>query len=421
MRSIEGLILNTWLWVSFGVFGGILWLSLAPIESASIAPGSVIASSNLQMIEHLEGGVIEEIHVDKGSFVKKGDPILKLDQDTLIAEITRINANLTALRIKYNRIGNEINEESTLSIPQDIELSSFITQQTANQQTILTANLEFFKTRRSALFSQLDNREKEVSQLQLVREQLVASTDSLNEEHNSYEALFKTGGISKTDLMQSSRRVNESRSRLLNTEHQILETSTKIDEIENQIAIESSERLSNLALAYEESFNQILELQQQKLILQQQLERTLVSAPIDGYIVEILESTIGGVIVPGSPFITISPHNPEMLIEGLVSTIDIDAVHVGQSAKIRLLSFDFRDVPALNSEVVHVSADRVLSENGEYYGFEVRLRVTDNRLDQLEVQPGMPAEIMIIGERKTVLGYLLSPLLTTVNRSMREG
>ena len=415
--------LGVLLFVALFGFGGI-WASTAPIDGAALAPGFVTVRSYSKVVQHLEGGIINDIFVENGQRVEQGQPILALDRTQSLASLEIANSEFVALRALEVRLIAERDVLETAEYPDEFLALG-------NRAEVETeAQIEIFEARRSAIEGSIEVLEQRIEQLRSQIVGLRALKDSKDELANSYQeeledirALLDQGFADKNRLRGLERNVASFRGEaaellasISSTEVQIGETRLQIiqqqREFQNNVVTELSGVQTNVSAAIE-----------RVTALEDVVSRTVVRAPESGLINGLQVHTVGGVIGPGMRIVDIVPQEEELIIEAQVSPIDIDRVEVGQHTTIRFSSFGMGTVPTIYGEVINISADSMVDEsNGAYY-YLARVEVAPDSLEslgELVLMPGMPAEVFVATGERTFLEYLMKPFSNAMARGLRE-
>ncbi len=411
------------LFVALFGFGGI-WAATAPIDGAALAPGRVTVRSYSKIVQHLEGGIINQIFVENGASVSEGDPILNLDNTQSLAQLEIVNNEFIALRALEIRLIAERDGQAALTYASEFfELGERAEEETAGQ-------IEIFNARRSALDSGIQVLEQRIEQL---RSQIIGLTalkesketlaKSFEEESEDIRALLGQGFSDKTRLRGLERNVAtflgeaaELHSSISAAEVQIGETQLQIiqqeREFRNQVVTELSDVQTDINGAMERI-----------TALQDVVSRTIVRAPESGIVNGLQVHTIGGVIGPGMRIVDIVPQEDDLIIEAEVAPVDIDRVEVGQNATIRFSSFGMGTVPTIFGEVINISADSMFNEATNIPFYLARVEVSEASsadLGDLVLIPGMPAEVFIATGERTFLEYLFKPFSNAIVRGFRE-
>lgn len=405
----------------FGVFG--VWAAVAPIDGAAPAPGTVIVRSNRQVVQHLEGGIVQEILVRNGDAVAAGEPLLVLDNTQSLAQLEMSNAQFAALRALEARLIAERDGLDQVQFPLALSaLESDALVEMASQEQI-------FRTRKNQLEGSVDVLQQRIEQLQSRLQGLRALRESKEElalsfaqELDDVRALLEEGFSDKNRLRELERNASILRGEAAELTANISSTQMQVGETRLQIIQQESEFQNEVANQLSEVQTNIRDVSERRNALRDIVSRTVVKAPVAGVVNGLQVHTVGGVIGPGSRLADIVPQSDELIIEARVSPIDIDRVAVGQEAKIRFSAFS-NSVPNIFGTVIHVSADAFTDENTGASFYTTRVEVTPEgraNLGNLALVPGMPAEVFITTGSRTFLQYLMKPVTSALARSFRE-
>ncbi len=410
--------------IFFGGFGG--WSATAELSSAAVAPGVVAVESHRKTIQHLEGGIVQDLLVRDGDVVESQQVLLRLDdtQDRAQLEVARLQL-MEALALEA-RLLAEREEQDTLGFPEELE--EFRGDPRLDKS--LKGHRQVLAARRATLLGETALLEQRIGQLkERIRglEGLARTKkrriDSLNAEVAELNRLFKAGHIEKTRMLALEREAAEVEGEraqhladITSTELQISETQMEILQLTKRIQREVEEELRTVQA-------EVFDLRERIRALDDRVMRTEIRAPEEGIVMDMGVHTIGGVISPGTRILDIVPRDSELVVEARVNPIDIDNVHSGLKADVRFSAFKARLTPVVEGEVITVSADRYIDdESGQPY-YLSRIRVSEaelRRLDNRSLMPGMPAEVMIKTGDHTLLSYLLQPVTDAFARSFRE-
>lgn len=404
-----------------------VWGSLAPIDSAAIAPGSVILQSSRKTIQHLEGGIVDDIFVKDGDTVIVGQPLVRLDSTQAKARQQQIAGQLAAAHAAQARLLAERDGQEAITFPDNLislKNNTEIAKIISSQESLFLTRTRALKGQVEVLEQQIAQYDKQIqgmeSQIASVKEQSVL----IAEEVKSVQELFDQGLSEKPRLLALKRskadlsgREGEYLSQISKIRESITETKLQVFNIQN-------EYLKQTAAELEETQKNIADLEEQLRASRDVLDRTTVFAPQSGKVTGLKFHTIGGVIAPGTPIMEIVPQNDRLIIEASVSPQDIDVVHEGLEAKVMLSAYKSRFVPRLSGKVIHVSADRFTDENTGQPYYLARVEISEGVLEKLsadvELYPGMPAETFIVTGSRTFLGYMLSPIIDSFHRAFKE-
>lgn len=408
----------------FGVFGG--WAGLAPLESAAIAPGVVIVDSNRKTIQHLEGGIVQTIHVRDGDIVRKGQVLVTLDRTKVEASLDLVRGRRLAARALEARLVTERDGGTEISFPPEL-LAAGDRPQVAEA---IGGQRKIFSTRREALDRQIAvlNQRSRQSQEEIggLRGQIVAEDrqlELLKSEIRDVQWLVKQGLARKPRLLELQRREAEVQGSRARNVAAIARAEQAITEAELKVAELRTSLLNDVAQELRLAQNDLYDLNEQMRAAEDVLNRIEIVAPEAGTVVGLQIHTSGGVIAPGGRVMDIVPIGDKLIIDARVDPGDIDVVRPGLDARVRLTAYQQRNLESLKGVVESVSADRLTDEKTGAPYFRARIVITEDTAKVLKASPlypGMQAEVMIVTGTRTMLRYIFQPLLQSFGRAFRE-
>lgn len=410
--------------VCFGGFS--LWAGLAPLQGAAIAGGSVVVDSKRKSIQHLEGGIVREILVHDGDKVKADQILMRLDETQPSATLQQITARYNAASAVVARLTAEEQGKTSIDFPEallaqrsDPDVGKLIDGQTG----IFNAKLNELNSQ-TRILQQRDIQAAE--EIRGVESQVKAQREQLRliaEEIGNKSALLEKGLVTKPQVLQLQRQQAELEGALNQNLSMITRGKQVMTETELRISELRTTRINDAAKDHGEALKDLSDFTEKMRAARDVLDRTVVRAPLDGTVMEMSVHTIGGVVAPGSTLMEIVPSADLLTVEAKVEVKDIEHVHAGLPAQVRLVSYSQRDTPTLDGRVNWVSADRVddAKIGASYYSARIEIdRAQLAALNNVRLYPGMPVEVMILGNERTALDYLLAPITRTFSRAMRE-
>lgn len=405
----------------FGVFG--IWAAVAPLDGNALAPGRVTARSFNKIVQHLEGGIVKQILARDGDLVVSGQPLLILDDTQAAAELEIANSQFIALKAREARLIAERDSSDDVAYASELDTGDTrVRQEIAAQNEIFRARQVTNAGRNEILrqrIQQLENQVEGMRALRTAKEQLAAS---FQEELKDTQTLLDQGFSEKTRLREAERSYASYSGEAAELTANIAAAEVQIGETRLQILQAESEFLNEVVSELGDTQTSLQDVTERIIALQDVVDRTVVAAPESGIVNGMRIHTIGGVLDPRMPIAEIVPESDELIIEASVSPVDIDRVAEGQEARIRFSTFGNR-APTIFGAVLSLSADSVEEENSGVSYYLARVAVDTEsleRLGELELLPGMPAEVYINTGSRTFLQYLFKPLSNTVARSFNE-
>ncbi len=398
----------------------ILWASLSELDEVTRASGRIVPSKQIQIIQNLEGGIVKEILVRQGDTVKAGDVLVRLDRTQFDAEFNRNEEEFFSLEATIARLKAESNFVEPVF--EDII--------NTGHENLINRELNLFNARKAefnASINSLEARLKQIEQDQIEAEVSLISAKSSSEladkEVEILRPLVERGIEPQLELIRAEQRKIESAGKHRIAELGIEKAKKAVEETYLQIEAEKQRFragvLTELNKA-ETSRNQMVD---SLPALSDRVKRTDVLAPTDGVINQVLVTTIGGIVDSGMPIVELVPLDDTLLVEAEVLPSDIAFLRPGQPARVKLTAYDFARYGALEGYVENISADAILNEQDQYM-YVIKVRTHENSLPSddgnLPILPGMVAEVDILNGKKTIMRYLMNPVLKLKDNAFRE-
>ena len=426
--------LNRQLWagsiLGLVLLGGLgSWAALASLQSAVIAPGTVVVQTAKKKVQHQDGGIVAEIGVKDGDKVAAGSILIRLDGKQLEAELGVLQKRMFELTARRWRLAGERDGVNELGNPDDVsDLHKFVVDGTA--MPILAVQRRLFGMKRDVL----DSRKKQLGQR---IEQLGQEVEGLERVKSAHEKQLEILQVEIADLADLRKKglVQRPRVNALEREEakligdigkmqtEIARAKGKITETELQL-LELGENHRTEALKELQSVEADLsQLAEHRRGLEDKLQRLDIRSPATGRVHEVAVHTVGGVIGAGEMLLYVVPDADDLVIDARVQLQQIDNVREGMPARSRFTAFNQRTTPELGAHVLWISPDQTTPEANQEPYFKVRLRLDKGEIDRLgglEIAAGMPAEVLITAQERTVASYLMKPLFDQFNRAFRE-
>lgn len=408
--------------LTFGVFGS--WAAFAPLDSAAYAPGVVTVQSYRKTVEHLEGGIVKDVLAHDGDIVKRGDPIVILDDSQLKAEYETTYSQLIASKAMEARLRAERDDLST------IDFSSLLPASTPRGQEARDSETQVFNARRGARLGEVAVLKERIGQLnQQIKgtEAMIGTKQNLGKSYTGeigeLDELLAQGFVDKQRLLEQQRKLDMLKSEMADHRSSITKTRLQINETELQMLQINKDFNSDVVKQLAEVQTKAYDLQERTTALRDRLSRVVIRAPEDGMVIDMKVHTIGGVIRPGAPIMDIVPSVSRLIVEAHVPPVDIDRIGVGKLADMRFSAFSAATTPVIEGEVIQVSADRMTEERTGQPYYLARVQVTEagqHKLGDRKLLPGMPADVLIKTGTRTMLQYILQPARNAISQSMIE-
>lgn len=405
----------------FGVFGG--WAALAPLDSAARAPGTVTVESYKKSVQHLEGGIVSDIHVRDGDLIRAGEALLTLSSTQPQAQLEIANAQVIALRVREARLIAERDNLQAIDYPSTLDRQDpRVREEMAAQEGIFAARRAAQASSREVLAQRIEQLRSQIEgyrALRASREQLAASYE---EELVDTRELLSKGFSERTRLRELERNVASFQGEAADLSASIAGAEVQIGEVQLQLILIDQEFLRDVVSELGETQTALKDVSERIIALRDVVARTVITAPDSGIVNGMRVHTVGGVIAPGTTIAEIVPQNEGLIIEAQVSPTDVDRVSADQEATIRFSAFG-STVPTIEARVLSLSADRLIDEATGVSYFLARLEVSPEGRDDLGdlvLLPGMPAEAYINTGSRTFLQYLFRPFSNALARSFNE-
>jgi adhesin transport system membrane fusion protein len=398
----------------------LLWAALANIDEVTRGEGKVIPSNKIQVIQNLEGGIVSEILVSEGEQVEKDQPLLRLDDIRFSSSYREAKSRYLTLQAQAARLSAAANDQE-ITIPdavwkEDPDLAR-------NEVALFNSQARELASNLSILEQQAAQTRQELAELEAKKNKLARSYNLVKQELGMSAPLAEEGAISEVEILRLKRSVNDLRGELdasrlaiprLQSAHE--EMKNKIKDLEISFRTKARSELNEVE-AELSSVEESLRGQQDRV------SRTLVKSPVRGTVKQVMVTTVGGVIQPGMDLMEIVPLEGNLLVEAHVRPADIAFLRPDQAAQVKLTAYDFAIYGGLPAKLEHISADTITDENGDSF-YLIKVRTERSYLgtegNPLKIIPGMTAVVDILTGEKSVLDYLLKPVLRARDRALRE-
>lgn len=406
--------------------GFMLWATTVKLAVAVIAPGDVSMASFKRSIQHLEGGIVSELPVADGDVVKAGDPLLVLSDTQVRSQRDIARSQYLINRAMEARLLAEQQGADTLVIPDDLkDLDNPRVQQILDvQQALFHARRQSYQSTLQSIDEQNKQMEEQISGLRQRIDVNRRRVASLKSEADDFRALFREGLGDNQRLRELERQVLEYEGNSAEFQSQIAQLGSQISENRAQREIRKQEFQKEVGEQLREAQTMIAEAEEQVTSLSDQVERTVIRAPVSGTVVGRTVHSKGAVVRSGDTVMEVVPSNDGFVIEARVPARDIDNIYPGQYAEIRFSAFNQKTTTTIPGEVVHVSADSFEDEaTGQRY-YRARVQVSEEgkkeMTDEMYLLSGMPAEVMIRTGQRTFASYIAKPIADMLSRSIQQ-
>lgn len=411
--------LTIWGLLAFLLFA-LAWAHFAIVDEVTRGDGKAIPSSRLQKIQNLEGGIVAELYAHEGQIVDVGDPLLQLDDTRFASNVGETTADANALALRVERLTAEV-EGREPSFPADIAAQA--PALASNEMALFNSRQQQLRDELGGLEEQLVQRRQELREMGSKQGQFSSSLALLRKEIEMSEPLVASGAISPVEVLRLKRAEVESRGQLDATTLAMPRAEAAIKEIDSKIGEARGRYRSEALTQLNEARTDLTKLQSTGKALEDRVRRTLVTSPVRGVVKQLMVNTVGGVIQPGSDIMEIVPLDDTLLIEAKIRPQDIAFLHPGQEAVVKFTAYDYTIYGGLKARLEYIGADSVTDDEGNSF-FLIHLRTDKSHLGTddkpLLIIPGMVATVDIITGHKSVLSYLLKPIIRARAEALRE-
>ena len=395
----------------------VVWSSLAKIDEVTRGQGRVIPSRQIQVIQSQDGGVVTEILVREGETVEKGQLLVHLDQTRFEATYRENRAEYQAVMIKAARLRAVAEKTEFLPDPGIAKSVPLIVKQEAAIFLSSQAELELEK---QIAEEQLTQRRQELQEIIARKHQMAKSLSLVQRELNVTRPMVSSGAVSEVEILRLEREVNQlsgehkqAQAQERRIESSIVESQRKVEEVELEFINEVREELAD-------TITRINALREAGAGLSDRVKQTSVRSPVRGTIKQLFFNTIGGVVLPGKEIIEVVPLDDTLLLEARIRPKDIAFLIPGQKALVKFTAYDFVVYGGLEGVVEYIGADTVMDEEGNPF-YNVRVRTHEPTMGaEMPIIPGMTVEVDILTGKKSILAYLMKPVLRAKQYALTE-
>jgi len=410
-------VLYIWL-VAVILFIG--WAYFAEVDEITRGQGEIVPSGNNQMIQNLEGGIVQKIMVKPGDFVEKGQPLMKIDNakseaqhDSSMIKSLELEAKIIRLKAESQGKRFDVNASTVARMPLMI----------SNERSLYLGRKQAYRSSVNVLDEQLSQKRTELKETYSHIEHLERSLGYVTTEVEMTAPMVEKGVRSRVDYLKLQREQNDISEKLMNAKLSVARTKSSIMEVTSKIVQARSEFKNKAKAELNEAIGEKMRLAESEESFKDQVDRTLVRSPIKGVIQKLYIFTEGGVIKPGQDLIEIVPTDEVLWVEVKVKPSDIAFIYPSQDALVKFSAYDFSIYGGLEAKVFHISADTITDKKENVY-YTVHLKTAKNYLgsekDPLKIIPGMTVDVDIITGKKSVLDYILKPILKSKQYTFTE-
>lgn len=412
--------LTIWGIIGFFVFL-MLWANFAEIEEVTKGDGKAIPSSKIQKIQNLEGGIVAELFVKEGQIVDAGAPLIRLDDTRFVSNVGETEADRLSMLLRVERLSAEV-DDRPLNFPADVLKA--VPRQAASEESLYISRRQQLHDEIGGLQEQLIQRQQELREFVSKQAQYRSGLALQRQEINMSEPLVAQGAVSPVEVLRLKRAEVETRGQLDATTLAIPRAESAIKEVQRKIDETRGKFRSEALTQLNEARTDLNKAQATGKALEDRVSRTLVTSPVRGIVNKLLVNTIGGVIQPGSDLVEIVPLDDTILVEAKIRPQDIAFLHPGQDATVKFTAYDYTIYGGLKAKLEQIGADTITDEDKKTTYYIIKLRTERSHLGTPEkpllIIPGMVASVDIITGKKTVLSYLLKPIIKARAEALHE-
>ena len=391
------------------------------IDEVTKGDGKAIPSSKIQKIQNLEGGIVSEMFVKEGQIVEAGAPLIRLDDTRFASNVGETEADRLSMLLRVERLSAEV-DDRPLNFPEDVLKA--VPGQAKSEESLYISRRQQLHDEIGGLQEQLIQRQQELREFSSKQAQYRQQLGLQRQEINMSEPLVAQGAVSPVEVLRLKRAEVETRGQLDATTLAIPRAESAIKEVQRKIDETRGKFRSDALTQLNEARTDLNKAQATGKALEDRVSRTLVTSPVRGIVNKLLVNTIGGVIQPGSDMVEIVPLDDTLLVEAKIRPQDIAFLHPGQEAIVKFTAYDYTIYGGLKAKLEQIGADTITDEDKKttYYIIKVRTERSHLGTDEkpLLIIPGMVASVDIITGKKSVLSYLLKPIIRARAEALHE-
>ncbi|BDF95050.1 MULTISPECIES: HlyD family type I secretion periplasmic adaptor subunit [Pseudoalteromonas] len=394
-----------------------IWSAFANLDEVARGEGRVIPSNKLQLIQSYDGGMVEQINVREGQVVSTGDVLIKIDPTRYISNFRENQSKVLSLSAKVARLEALTKKQPLIFDP---KLTTDAPAVVMHEQALYTSNNQELEQQVAIHKRQLEQRRQDHIEAQAALQQHTNALRLINRELQVTRPLLRSGAVSDIDIIRLERQavdlngeINRSRAVINRSVSAINEAKNKVAEVELSMINRWNNELSEARLRLDA-------IKETESGLADKVAQTEIRSPVNGTVQRLMVNTVGGILQPGSDVLEIIPLDDQLIVEAKIPPKDIAFLRPGQTAMIKFSAYDFAIYGGLSAEVIQISADTITDERDNTF-YLVQLKTNKNQFaDNLTIIPGMTTQVDIITGKKTVLEYLLKPVLRATSLAMTE-
>lgn len=395
----------------------VIWASIAKIDEVTRGPGQVIPSRKVQVIQSQDGGVVTEIHVGDGDVVKRGQLLIKLDQTRSQSSFRENRAEYQALVVKADRLRAVV---EVTDFKPDPSLTEAIPRIVAQEMALFHSSKAELSLQQEIAQQQLVQAQEQLREESAKERQLARSQELTEEEADLTRPMVESGAVSQVEILRLEKKLND-----LSGEHdqsvaKIERLKSAIEEARRNLDAVKLEFVNDAREELADTLSRMNALREAGAGLSDRVKQTAVRSPVNGTIKQLHHHTIGGVVLPGREIVEIVPLDDSLLVEVRIRPEDIAFLVPGQEALVKFTAYDFAVYGGLPGTLENIGVDTLMDPDGKPY-YPVRVRTGQSNIGQdMPIIPGMVVEVDILTGKKSILAYLLKPVLRAKQVALTE-
>jgi adhesin transport system membrane fusion protein len=406
------------LYVIFAILlAALAWAWLAKVDEITRGEGRVIPSRQLQVIQSLDGGIVSEILVKEGDLVKIGTPLIKIDETRAISSLRENKGQYLALLGRQSRL-QALATGATFNPPSEVQVQA--PQIYEQEYALYVSSRDELESIVSIARDQMVQREKELDEVQFKKDLAEKTYESANKELIANKPLLASGAVSEIDILKLEREVTRARGEIDQLRAQLSRIQVSITEAKRKITETEQAFRSKVRSELNDVTAKLNSLTETSVTLSDKVKQSTLKSPVNGKVSRLFFNTLGGVIQPGKEIMEVVPTDEVLMIETKVQIKDIAFLRPSQPAVVKLTAYDYTIYGTLDAFVVSIAANSTVDDKGNAY-YLVRVRTLQKNLGKnLPIIPGMVAQVDILTGKKTILSYMLKPILKAKSYAFSE-
>ncbi|GBE42314.1 type I secretion system membrane fusion protein PrsE [bacterium BMS3Bbin10] len=400
------------------------WSFFAEIDEVTRGEGQVVPSTRKQVVQSLEGGIVKEILAREGDVVKKDQVLLRIDDTGFSSDLGELVAKQRSLSVQVKRLRTEADNPDTKDIDFGKKLPELVPSVVENELTLFSIRKSSLENQISLLNERLTQRKQELAELRENRKRFKNGLDIAQREFDIKQPLALRGIVSKTDVLKLEREISDLKGQLATTEQSVPRVEASIREAERLVDEQKLAFRQGAQTELNAKLSELTVVDQSIKAASDRVERTDIRSPVDGIVNKLHVNTIGGVVRAGEPLVEITPVEDVLQVEVQIQPKDIAFITPNQKALIKITAYDFTIYGALDGQVENISPDssRDPNTNESYYLATIKTNETILKKGgrSFPIIPGMVAQVDIVTGKKTVLNYILKPIIKARREALRE-